>query len=68
MTADPPYLVCPACEHSQRLDGGDEAADDEGTTCPECGSARAYRHHESALPDAASEAYVKLDAETAEET
>lgn len=68
MTADLRYLVCPACEHCERLDDGDEAVDGEATSCPECGSTRAYRHREPALPDAESEAYVKLDADEAEET
>lgn len=66
MTADPVYLVCPACEHCERFEAGDGGGGE--AICPECGSARAYRHHEPALPDAESEAYVKLDAETAEES
>jgi Zn finger protein HypA/HybF involved in hydrogenase expression len=63
VTSDHAYLVCPACEHCEayEADGGDEP------TCPACGSARAYCHHEPALPDAESEAYVKLDAETAKD-
>ncbi len=42
----------------------------EGTirTCPACGSRRAYRAEEPALPDPESEAYVKLDADAAEGT
>lgn len=69
MRPDPSYLVCPTCEHCERLerDGdADEAATDE-VTCPACGSRRAFRHHEPALPDAESEAYVKLDGDTADD-
>ena len=65
MTDAPGYLVCPACEHCEALEG---AGCDEEPACPACGSGRAYRHHEPAFPDAESEAYVKLDAESAEET
>lgn len=80
MTPVPVYLVCPACEHSERLedagmapaDRGDSSTTDEGgaasSSCPECGSRRAYRHHEPALPDAESEAYVKLDVDSVEES
>jgi len=65
VTDAPWYLVCPACEHCETLEG-DRGG--EAPACPACGSRRAYRHHEPALPDAESEAYVKLDAESAEET
>lgn len=75
MTADPTYLVCPACEHSAELSdeegdsaGTDDGSDSDGPLCPACGSTRAYRHPEPALPDAESEAYVKFDADTADES
>ena len=51
------YLVCPSCEHA-------EPATEEAP-CPACGSDRAYLHAEPALPDATTEAYVKLDADSA---
>ena len=55
--SEPQYLVCPSCERV-------EPATEE-VPCPECGSDRAYLHPEPALPDATSEAYVKLDADEA---
>lgn len=107
MTREPAYLVCPSCEHCERLEGGpptegdgpeavpdgmraggdgsddgdvscgdgsdageldgDEPAEAE-VTCPACGSRRAYRHPEPALPDADSESYVKLDADSLEDS
>lgn len=55
------FLVCPACERAEPAT--------ERTACPACGSDRAYLHTEPALPDATTEAYVKLGAdEVAEET
>ena len=73
MTA--PYLVCPTCEHvvGQGADGsvdtaagsGDRDPDASDPRCPACGSRRAYRAVEPALPDAESEAYVKLDGDAA---
>jgi len=49
---------------------GEEAAgatDPDGPACPECGSGRAYHTTEPALPDAESEADVKLDADDVED-
>lgn len=51
------YLVCPSCERVERAT--------EAEPCLNCGSDRAYLHPEPALPDATSEAYVKLDADEA---
>ena len=53
--SDREYLVCPACGRAEPAD--------ERTACPDCGSDRAYLSPEPALPDATSEAYVKLDAD-----
>lgn len=70
MTADAPYLVCPSCDHSEPIAGEDgesrpeDDPDDGDPTCPACGSTRAFRHSEAALPDPESEAYVKLDADS----
>ena len=55
--SDEAYLVCPTCE---RVGPAIEEA-----PCPSCGSHRTYLHDSPALPDAASEAYVKLDADEA---
>jgi hypothetical protein len=75
---DPAVLVCPSCEHVERLDpsagptdtrgtettGAPGAADDgDGATCPACGSRRASRAGEPALPDPDSETSVKRDAD-----
>ena len=77
MTA--PYLVCPTCEHvvgpvddgsvdaAAGSGDGDPDPDAADPRCPACGSRRAYRAVEPALPDAESEAYVKLDADAAED-
>jgi DNA-directed RNA polymerase subunit RPC12/RpoP len=48
---------------------GDEDQDPDASDprCPACGSRRAYRAVEPALPDAESETYVKLDADAAED-
>ncbi|MFT4905818.1 MAG: hypothetical protein ACI8UR_002398 [Natronomonas sp.] len=54
------FLVCPRCEHYE--------AAEERRACPNCESTRAYLNHAPALPDAESEAYVKLDADAAAET
>lgn len=67
MTDTRPYLVCPTCEHVERRDDRDSAVD-EPVTCPDCESERAYYATDPALPDAEREAYVKLDADTAEDT
>ena len=80
---DPSYLVCPTCEHVGRRDraeaagdtaGGPDAGDEAagataptGPACPACGSGRAYHTPEPALPDAESEAFVKLDADDIED-
>ena len=51
-------------------EAGDEAAGataPAGPACPACGSGRAYHTPEPALPDAESEAYVKLDADDIED-
>lgn len=48
----------------------DGPADDTGAeavTCPACGSTRAHRTPDPALPDAGSEASVKLDADAVED-
>ena len=77
MTA--PYLVCPTCEHVVGPGGdgsvdaaagrsdGDSDPDASDSRCPACGSRRAYRAVEPALPDAESEVYVKLDGDAAED-
>ena len=63
------YLVCPSCEHRERVasesDDGSAADPTDETICPACGSGRAYRAHDPALPDAETEAYVKFDAGSA---
>jgi len=53
------FLICPACGHA---DPAETDAD-----CPDCGSGRTFLHYEPAVPDAGSEAYVKLDAAAAAE-
>lgn len=59
MTESERFLVCPACEYVETAR--------EQTACPACDSERAYLSATTALPDATSEAYVKLDERTAEE-
>ena len=65
------YLVCPSCEHRERVasesDDGSAVDLTDETACPACGSGRAYRAHDPALPDAEMEACVKFDAESAGE-
>ena len=70
MMTGPRYLVCPSCEHRERVTSeGDSRPKESGeirpTDCPECGSGRAYRAAEPTLPDAETETYVKFDAESA---
>ena len=74
MTAEPRYLVCPSCEHRERVTSEGESRPKESgeahptggeTVCPECGSGRAYRTAEPTLPDAETESYIKFDAESA---
>ena len=74
MTTEPRYLVCPSCEHRERVTSeGENQPKESGethptggeTVCPECGSGRAYRAAEPTLPDAETETYVKFDAESA---
>ena len=74
MTTEPRYLVCPSCEHRERVtsegdsrpkESGEICSTDCETVCPECGSRRAYRAAEPTLPDAETETYVKFDAESA---
>ena len=70
MTTGPRYLVCPSCEHRERVTSEGESRPKESgeihpTDCPECGSGRAYRAAEPTLPDAETETYVKFDAESA---
>lgn len=74
MTTGPRYLVCPSCEHRERVtsegdsrpkESGKVRSTDGETVCPECGSGRAYRAAEPTLPDAETETYVKFDAESA---
>ena len=64
------YLVCPSCEHCERVasgsDDGSAADPTDGTVCPACGSGRAYRAQNPAL-HAETEAYVKFDAGSAGE-
>jgi DNA-directed RNA polymerase subunit RPC12/RpoP len=70
VSRDPRYLVCPSCEHREQVANGegDGAIDEtDETVCPVCGSGRAYRAHDPALPDAETEAYVKFDAGSAGE-
>ena len=71
MNRDPRYLVCPSCEHRERVasesDDGSAVDLTDETACPACGSGRAYRAADPALPDAEMEAYVKFDAESAGE-
>ena len=71
MNRDPHYLVCPSCEHRERVasesDDGSAVDLTDETACPACGSGRAYWAHDPALPDAEMEAYVKFDAESAGE-
>jgi len=67
VTETRPYLVCPTCEHVERPADGDPAGD-ETVTCPDCGSERAYHASDPVVPDARREAYVKLDADSAEDT
>jgi len=71
VSRDPRYLVCPGCEHREQVASGsnDGSAVDptDETVCPACGSRRAYRAQDSALPDPETEAYVKFDAESAGE-
>lgn len=55
--SDSRFLVCPACERTEPAT--------EPTACPDCGSERTYLNHQPALPDATTEAYVKLDADEA---
>ena len=53
--------------NGHRHDGDSDGApaDDEGMPdCPRCGSRRTYRHDDSALPDAETEAYVKFDTDS----
>ena len=71
MSRDPRYLVCPSCEHRERVasgsDDGSAADPTDETVCPACGSGRAYRAHDPALPGPEAEAYVKFDAGSASE-
>lgn len=51
--------------NSHHGDGDGAPTDDQETPdCPWCGSRRTYRHHDPALPDAETEAYVKFDADS----
>ena len=68
MSRGPRYLVCPSCEHRERVASeGRSSADPTDAVCPACGSGRAYRAQDPALPDAETEAYVKFDAGSADE-
>ena len=55
--SDPQFLVCPSCGRAEPATGA--------AACPACGSERTYLHPDPVLPDATTEAYVKLDAEDA---
>ena len=76
MTTEPRYLVCPSCEYREWVTSEGDSRPKESdkvrstggeTVCPKCGSGRAYRAHNPALPDAETEACVKFDAGAAGE-